>query len=82
MAKTFFGNASVVSTNNITGTQVAIKQVSAIEYQFYYQTGISPGQGIFTVNTMNTFAYSGASTTPIGTFIYPSNIFGRLYYFS
>jgi hypothetical protein len=54
--------------------RVAIKQVDVITYEIYYQNYDTPGLGIFTVNTQNTFVYSGSSSSsaPTGTTIYPS----------
>ena len=62
----FFATASLVSTNNFPNSKIAIRQVDAVTYQIFYQTAVAPGKGIFTVNTMNTFTYSGTSTTPSG----------------
>ena len=52
---------------------MAIRQVDSITYQIYYQTGALPGFGVFTINTMNSFLYSGSSssTAPTGTIINP-----------
>jgi hypothetical protein len=71
----FFGSASIETPNMLMGARVAIKQVDAITYQIYYQTFDTPGLGLFTVNTQNIFAYSGATsaTAPTGTIINPSN---------
>ena len=68
----FYGEASVVITNNINATSIAIQQTSLTSYSFYYYTGVYPGNGIFTVKSFDTFTYSGIQINPSGCYINPS----------
>ena len=71
----FYGEASMVSTNNIANWQVSIQQVSQTSYKIYYYTGAYPGNGVFNVMSADTFTYSGTQVAPSGCCINPTVVY-------
>jgi len=74
---TFLGTASFSATNNVLAGRIVIQQVSSTTYKFYFLTGTYPGKGIFTIQTKNTFAYSGTTvaSAPTGICLNPFKIY-------
>ena len=68
----FYGEATIIGTNNVVNTNFAIEQVSNTSYKFYYYTGAYPGNSIFRVSSYDTFTYSGTQASPSGCYIFPS----------
>ena len=71
----FYGQCSLICTNNINNTSFAIQQNSTTSYSFYYFTGSYPGNGVFSVRTHDTFTYSGTQVNPSGCWINPATIY-------
>ena len=54
-----------------------IQQNSSTSYSFFFNTGVPPGVGFFTVQSQSAFTYSGTTSAsgPTGCFIYPTLLF-------
>jgi hypothetical protein len=66
----FYGEASIISSTNFYAN-VVIQQNSPTSWSFYYYSGVWSGVGLFTINTNDTFTYSGTAGIPTGCYIYP-----------
>jgi hypothetical protein len=66
----FYGAASIICSKNFSAN-IMIQQNLPTSWSFYYYSGVFSGNGIFTINTNDTFTYSGTVGYPTGCFIYP-----------
>jgi hypothetical protein len=74
----FYGEATISQSLNWAATAAfAIQQNSSTSYSFFFNTGVTPGVGFFTVQSQSAFTYSGTTSAsgPTGCFIYPTLLF-------
>ena len=72
----FYGECSIVQSINFSSTAgFAIQQNSNTSYSFFFNTGVSPGVGFFTVQSQSVFTYSGTTSSPAGCYIYPTVLY-------
>ena len=72
----FYGEATITISNTASANvNLAIQQVSATSYNFFFNNSSTPGNGIFRFTTNDTFTYSGATSSPSGCYILPKVLY-------
>ena len=71
----FYGACTMISTNNIPASSIAILQNTSTSYSFYYYAPYQCGNTWFKVETLGAWAYYGTASSPSGCYINPQQVY-------